>query len=80
MVTIIILDSATNLRRVSAVKKAASKFVRSAKAPRLTVGNANGIISVDFAEDEEVQWNWTHMPQGSYVSGYTLIKKKRSKL
>jgi hypothetical protein len=34
------------------------------------------VLSVELSADEDVQWNWTHTPKGSYVSGYTIIKKK----
>jgi hypothetical protein len=34
------------------------------------------VLSVKLSADEDVQWNWTHTPKGSYVSGYTLIKKR----
>jgi hypothetical protein len=26
--------------------------------------------------DEDVVWNWTHTAGGSYVSGYTVVKKE----
>jgi hypothetical protein len=33
------------------------------------------VLSVELSPDEDVQWNWTHTPKGSYVSGYTLMRK-----
>jgi hypothetical protein len=33
------------------------------------------VLGVELSADEDVQWNWTHTPKGSYVSGYTIIKK-----
>lgn len=36
---------------------------------------ANRVISVELAEDEDVQWIWTSLPDGTaYVSGYNIIK------
>ncbi|PZD70314.1 hypothetical protein C1752_14315 [Acaryochloris thomasi RCC1774] len=38
---------------------------------------ANRVISVELAEDEDVQWIWMSLPEGTaYVSGYNIIKKK----
>ncbi|MGF1481902.1 MAG: hypothetical protein ACFB4I_20880 [Cyanophyceae cyanobacterium] len=34
------------------------------------------VISVELAENEDVQWTWTTLPNGQqYVSGYTVVKK-----
>jgi hypothetical protein len=34
------------------------------------------ILSVDLAEDEDVEWNWTHFTDGrSAVTGYRIVKK-----
>ncbi|MEE8399928.1 MAG: hypothetical protein V3S89_13040 [Desulfobacterales bacterium] len=49
---------------------------RSVEAPEPSFQGAPAMISnVLLAEDEEVQWNWTHTSEGSYVSGYQIIKK-----
>lgn len=32
-------------------------------------------LSVALAFNEEVVWHWQHLPNGSYVSGYTVIRK-----
>jgi hypothetical protein len=29
-------------------------------------------MSVLLADNEDVEWHWTHLPNGSYVSGYTI--------
>jgi hypothetical protein len=35
------------------------------------------VFSVDLADDEEVQWYWTHYPNGqSVVTGYDIVKKE----
>jgi len=33
---------------------------------------------VRVAEDEDVEWIWTHTPKGSYVSGYRIVKEDSS--
>lgn len=39
--------------------------------------SASSVLSVELSEDEEVQWQWTHLPNGeSLVTGYEIIKKK----
>jgi hypothetical protein len=46
--------------------------------PPVTDGSvgASSVLSVALAEDEEVNWLWTHLPDGrSFVSGYEVIKK-----
>ena len=38
----------------------------------------SGVISVVLGDDEDVQWYWTHYPDGrSVVTGYEVIKKAR---
>lgn len=29
-------------------------------------------LTVALSDNEEVDWIWTHLPNGSYVSGYTI--------
>jgi len=37
------------------------------------------VLSVELNEDEDVQWQWTHYPNGeSVVTGYTIVKKENS--
>lgn len=37
---------------------------------------APAVISVELAEDEDVQWQWTHYTDGrSAVTGYTIVKQ-----
>lgn len=37
----------------------------------------NCVLSVVLGADEEVEWIWTHTAGGvSYVSGYTIAKKR----
>lgn len=53
---------------------------RSVEAPKPTFQGAPVTFSnVLLAEDEEVQWSWTHSAKGSYVSGYPIIKKAPGK-
>ena len=53
---------------------------RSVEAPKSTYQGAPVVFSnVLLAEDEEVQWIWTHASEGSYVSGYKIIEKEPSK-
>ncbi|MBP0020720.1 MAG: hypothetical protein J7647_24585 [Cyanobacteria bacterium SBLK] len=36
---------------------------------------ANRILNVELEENENVEWIWTLLPDGTrYVSGYTLVK------
>lgn len=40
----------------------------------------SSVLSVALAEDEEVNWLWTHLPDGrSLVTGYEVIKKDGEK-
>ena len=41
-------------------------------------GVSAGVVSVALGDDEDVQWYWTHYPDGrSVVTGYGIIKKDR---
>jgi len=48
-----------------------------------SAGGAEGaspVLSVTLAEGEEVNWLWTHFPDGrSVVTGYEVIKKDGEK-
>jgi hypothetical protein len=58
----------------------AEKPKRSVEAPKPTFQGALVVFTnVLLAEDEDVQWSWTHTAKGSYVSGYQIIKKEPSK-
>lgn len=40
-----------------------------------TTLSAPAVISVELAEDEQVEWQWTHLANGkSIVTGYTIIQ------
>ncbi len=53
---------------------------RSVEAPKPTFQGAPVVFSnVELAEDEDVQWSWTHTAKGSYVSGYQILKKEPNK-
>ncbi len=41
-------------------------------APR---GASSALLAVNLREDEDVEWTWTHETNGSYVSGYRIVKK-----
>ena len=33
------------------------------------------VLSVECAEDEEVEWQWTETAEGRFVSGYRLVTR-----
>jgi hypothetical protein len=33
------------------------------------------VLSVECAEDEEVEWQWTKTTEGRFVSGYRLVPR-----
>lgn len=33
------------------------------------------ILSVECAEDQDVQWQWTETAEGRFVSGYQLVPR-----
>jgi hypothetical protein len=33
------------------------------------------VLSVECAEDEEVEWQWTETAEGRFVSGYRLVPR-----
>lgn len=50
------------------------------KAPEPTFrGPPIVYTSVRVAADEEVQWDWTHTSEGSYVSGFKIVKRNPAK-
>lgn len=34
-----------------------------------------GVLSVECAEDEDVEWSWTETANGRFVSGYQIIPR-----
>jgi hypothetical protein len=36
------------------------------------------VLSVECAEDEEVEWHWTETLEGRFVSGYRLVPRLRT--
>ncbi len=55
-----------------------AKPKRNVTAPASSAFNsASSVFSVELDVDEEVEWQWTHLPNGeSVVTGYEIIKKK----
>jgi hypothetical protein len=40
-----------------------------------TTLSAPAVISIELAEDEDVEWQWTHLANGtSIITGYMIIK------
>jgi hypothetical protein len=52
------------------------KAARWVAAPASTLQGAAAVLGVRLEEDEDVQWIWTHTQEGSYVSGYSIVKRK----
>lgn len=44
-------------------------------APQSTLQGAPAVLGVDLGDDEDVQWIWTHTQDGSYVSGYSIVRR-----
>lgn len=52
----------------------AQKPKRTIYAPQADVA-PGAVLSVDLADDEQVQWQWSHGPDGqSRITGYQIIK------
>ncbi len=45
-------------------------------APQSTLPGAPAVLGIHLGDNEDVQWIWTHTQNGSYVSGYSIIKRK----
>lgn len=45
-------------------------------APISAIQHTGTIQGIWTNPDENVEWNWTHTPAGSYVSGYNISKKQ----
>ena len=39
------------------------------------IPSASAVISVELDEDEEVEWQWTHLNGRSVVTGYSIVKQ-----
>jgi hypothetical protein len=52
---------------------------RTVQAPQADV--APGVaLSVEVAEDEEVEWQWRHDPGGrSQITGYQIVKRPNTR-
>lgn len=54
---------------------AAAPPKRTVVAPPAEVA-PGAVLSVELAEDEEVQWQWSHGAEGqSRITGYQIIKR-----
>ena len=40
-------------------------------SPRLR----SGVLNVECAEDEDVEWQWTETVEGRFVSGYRIVSR-----
>jgi hypothetical protein len=69
----VILSEAKNLGRSGRTKKVAG--VRWVAAPQSSLTGAPAVQDVMLAPHETVQWSWTHTPNGSYVSGYNIVRR-----
>jgi hypothetical protein len=69
----VILNEVKNLSRSGRTKKVAE--VRWVNAPQSSLPGAPAVQGVALAANEAVQWSWTHTVNGSYVSGYSIVKK-----
>jgi hypothetical protein len=61
------------------MKKAEKKHI--VQAPSSGKSDLPGqVLTVELGEDEEVNWQWTHRPDGtSVVTGYDIVKKTDEK-
>jgi hypothetical protein len=56
----------SNLRRIVAAPAPSHPDLRST------------VLNVHCADDEDVEWQWTESAEGRFVSGYTLVPRKKS--
>jgi hypothetical protein len=49
--------------------------IRWVSAPQSLLSGVPAIQGVMVAANEDVQWSWTHMTNGSYVSGYSIVSR-----
>jgi hypothetical protein len=48
--------------------------IRWVTAPQSSLPGSPAVQGVAIAPGEDVQWLWTHTPNGSYVSGYSIFR------
>jgi len=53
--------------------------IRWVSAPQASLLGAPAVQGVALAPGEDVQWLWTHTPNGSYVSGYNIVRTRALK-
>jgi hypothetical protein len=53
-------------------KKTAIRWVT---APQSSLPGAPAVQGVMLAANEDVQWSWTHTTNGSYVNGYSIVRR-----
>jgi hypothetical protein len=59
--------------------RATNSKTRTVFAPESTTGGSSHVFSVELDENEEVQWQWIHYPNGqSVVAGYEIVKKEEA--
>jgi hypothetical protein len=51
------------------------KWVPAPDYNSLKPGHSGQLQGIWVDEGDEVIWNWTHLFDQSYVSGYTIVKK-----
>jgi hypothetical protein len=66
---------AANLSRSKRVGR--GKPVRWIAAPQSSLPGASAVQGVALAANEDVEWSWTHTTNGSYVSGYNIVKRTK---
>jgi len=52
-----------------------SKAVRWVTVPQSSSPGAPTVQGVALASNEDVQWFWTHTSNGSYISGYNIVRR-----
>jgi len=62
-------------------QESTEKPKRWVQAPQPTgpASRNEAVTGVRVSGGEDVQWLWTHVGGGSYVSGYTIVDKKAPK-
>ncbi len=38
----------------------------------------SAVVNVECAEDESVEWHWTETLEGRFISGYSIVPRKRN--
>jgi|GEM_PF-1118836 hypothetical protein len=65
----------TDKRRCSGVSAKRRPVLRWVTAPQSSLRGAPAVQGVALATGDDVQWLWMHTPNGSYVSGYNIIRR-----